>query len=83
MSPASAQAIHYSSKSEEWYTPAPIIEAVIEALGGIDIDPCSNSHGAPNVPAAAFYIGENIKEFDLAFNEHGKIWVLADRRDQA
>lgn len=39
----------------EFYTPPHIINAVIEVLGEIDLDPCSNSHTSPNVPAKYLY----------------------------
>lgn len=51
--PAAKMAIHYSSKTPEWYTPANIIERTIRLMGAIDLDPCSNSHDDPNIPAAA------------------------------
>jgi hypothetical protein len=44
-------AVHYSSESVEHYTPATIIEAVVACFGVIDLDPCGNSEGPPNVPA--------------------------------
>jgi phage N-6-adenine-methyltransferase len=46
--------VHFSSETPEHYTPQIIIEAVIECLGEIDLDPCSNK-GKPNVPAAQHY----------------------------
>ena len=52
---SNGMAVHYSSESAEWYTPAAIVERVILALTGIDLDPCSNSQEAPNVPAAMHY----------------------------
>ena len=39
----------------EFYTPKHIIEAVIDVLGGVDLDPCSNSRATPNVPARYVY----------------------------
>jgi len=51
--------IHFSSESAEWYTPPSIIERVVEALGDIDLDPCSNSHTAPHVPAKQHYVKED------------------------
>lgn len=44
-----------TSNSCEWYTPPEIIERAIEILGQIDLDPCSNSHETPNVPADRHY----------------------------
>jgi DNA polymerase-1 len=44
-----------SSASEEWYTPPEILQAVQACLGPIELDPCSNSPTAPNVPAARHY----------------------------
>lgn len=52
---APAMAVHFSSETPEHYTPAAIIDAAIACMGGIDLDPCSNSHQAPNVPAATHY----------------------------
>lgn len=64
--------IHFSSDSEEWYTPADIVERVIQVLTGIDLDPCSNSQEAPNVPAAMHYTKE---EDGLAQEWHGKVFL--------
>lgn len=50
-----AHAVHYSSATGEWYTPKPIIDRVVRFFGTIDLDPCSNSHDVPNVPAARHY----------------------------
>lgn len=47
-------AVHHSSETGEWYTPAHIIAAVVATLGGIDLDPCSNP-GVPAVPAARHF----------------------------
>ncbi len=35
----------------EFYTPKHIINAALEVMGEIDLDPCSNSHIEPNVPS--------------------------------
>lgn len=43
--------VHFSSDTPEHYTPREIIDAVIECMGAIDLDPCSNSYENPNVPA--------------------------------
>lgn len=53
-------AVHYSSETPEWYTPSEIIQAVLQVLGQIDLDPCSNSKEMPNVPAVShFTLAEN------------------------
>jgi DNA N-6-adenine-methyltransferase (Dam) len=49
-----------SSDSMEWYTPKKILDPVIELLGSIDLDPCSNSKSAPNVPAARHYTADDM-----------------------
>lgn len=41
----------FTSATPEWYTPRHIIDRVVEVFGEIDLDPCSNSCEAPNVPA--------------------------------
>lgn len=51
--------VHNSSESQEWYTPKEVVDSVIAALGEIDIDPCSNSHENPNVPAKVYYTKED------------------------
>lgn len=49
---------HFSSESDEWYTPEHIVAAVTEALGRIDVDPCSNQ-GEPNVLAKVHFTEAN------------------------
>lgn len=50
-------AVHFSSETPEWYTPAHIIERVQYLFGHIDLDPCSNSEdpALANVPARVHY----------------------------
>jgi hypothetical protein len=45
----------FTSRSCEWFTPPNIVERAVALLGAIDLDPCSNSQGHPNVPAARHY----------------------------
>jgi phage N-6-adenine-methyltransferase len=52
-------AVHHSSETPEHYTPQNIIDAVIECMGEIDLDPCSNSKDNPNVPAVNHYTKED------------------------
>jgi hypothetical protein len=44
-----------SSDSPEWYTPREIVNAVLKLMGSIELDPCSNSHETPKVPASTRY----------------------------
>lgn len=39
--------VHFSSGTPEWYTPADIIERVVQVLGAIDLDPCSDGKNVP------------------------------------
>ncbi len=48
-----------SSQSNEWYTTQDIIDTVIDVMGGIDLDPCSNSHTNPSVPASHHFTKED------------------------
>ena len=41
--------VHFLSETPEWYTPRHIIEAVLEVMGEIDLDPCADPDRA--VPA--------------------------------
>ena len=49
----------FTSSTGDWYTPPEIVEAVRELFGIIDLDPCSNSHEAPNVPALVHFTRED------------------------
>lgn len=44
----------FSSKTACWNTPQGIIEAVLDVMGYIDLDPCSNE-GNPNIPAGRHF----------------------------
>lgn len=54
---ARGQAVHFSSASEEWTTPPGVIEAVVELLGEIDLDPASDA--ARSIPAKHHFTVEN------------------------
>lgn len=45
----------YTSDSDEWFTPPAVVERVVRALSGIDLDPCSNPDAVKVVPAATHY----------------------------
>lgn len=57
--PAPKMAVHFSSETPEHYTPRAVIDAVIECMGGIDLDPCSNSHELPNIPAGEHFTADD------------------------
>lgn len=64
--------VHFTSKTPEHYTPADILERVVATLGRIDLAPCSNSHTAPNVPAARHF---TVADDGLAQPWHGRIFM--------
>lgn len=68
----SKMAVHFSSESPEHYTPAGIIEAAVACMGAIDLDPCSNSHETPNVPATNHY---TVADDGLAKPWHGRVYM--------
>lgn len=45
--------VHKSSEEDEWLTPPEIVDGVLEVLGEVDLDPCSNTFGEPAVPAVS------------------------------
>ena len=49
--------IHFSSDSDNWVTPEVIINAVIQTMGAIELDPCSPSDSGP-VPAKTHFTKE-------------------------
>ena len=64
--------VHYSSETPEHYTPKHIIDAAIECMGAIDLDPCSNSIVTPNVPASMHYIK---KDDGLSLPWRGRVYM--------
>jgi hypothetical protein len=65
-------AVHFSSDSPEHYTPQVIIDATVDCLGAIDLDPCSNSHDHPTIPAQRhFTIGDD----GLAQEWYGRVYM--------
>ncbi len=46
----------FSSETDDHLTPREVLQAVIDVMGGIDLDPCAEKHGAgANVPAKEHY----------------------------
>lgn len=59
--PVTAQRVEttvFSSRSEEYYTPAEYIEAARDVMGGIDLDPASCDMAQQTVKAGAFFTKE-------------------------
>ncbi len=68
----SDHSVHFTSKTPEHYTPLDIIERAVACLRGIDLDPCSNNHAAPHIPATQHFTAE---DDGLAQAWHGKIYM--------
>lgn len=62
----------FTSATPEWYTPGHIIERVEAVFGHIDLDPCSNSREAPNVPALNHW---TVDDNGIAQPWHGKVYM--------
>ena len=58
--------------SPEWYTPAYIIEAAREVMGGIDCDPASCAIAQETVKATVYYTKE---DDGLSKPWHGRVWL--------
>jgi phage N-6-adenine-methyltransferase len=63
--------VHHSSASAQWNTPPEVIGRVLETLGDIDLDPCSNP-GEPNVPARRHFTEA---DDGLAHPWHGRVYM--------
>jgi phage N-6-adenine-methyltransferase len=61
-----------NSGEEEWYTPPRLLEAAREVLGGIDLDPASDTLAQAHVKAARFFTRD---EDGLAQSWHGRVWL--------
>jgi phage N-6-adenine-methyltransferase len=61
-----------SSESNEWYTPAPYIEAARRTLGGFDLDPASCEQANATIQAARYFT-----EADDGLKQEwkGRIWL--------
>jgi hypothetical protein len=70
--------VHHSSQTPEHYTPKALLDLVIELVGAIDLDPCSN-RGKPNVPAKRHFTE---KENGLERPWAGRVFVNPPYGDQ-
>jgi phage N-6-adenine-methyltransferase len=64
--------VHYSSEQDEWLSPRSIIVRVQEVFGEIDLDPCSNPVGEPNVPAKTYFTAA---DNGLQRSWHGRVFI--------
>lgn len=63
-------AVHFSSERAEWLTPPELIKAVIDVLGGIDLDPCSDNRRS--VPARKHFTAT---DDGLSRDWHGRVYM--------
>jgi ParB family chromosome partitioning protein len=61
-----------NSGQNEWYTPAPIIEAARAAMGGIDLDPATSEIAQATVLATDYFTAE---DDGLAREWYGGVWL--------
>ena len=63
----------FSSNTDDWHTPPEIVEAVQDLFDStIDLDPCSNSREAPNVPALRHF---TVEDDGLSREWSGKVYM--------
>ena len=60
------------NRTDKWNTPKDFVADVVIFFGTIDLDPCSNSEGEPNVPALNYYTE---KTNGLAHDWYGKVFM--------
>lgn len=64
--------VAYNSGNNEWYTPAPFIEAAKAVMGEIDLDPASSEIANQVVGAKQIY---TVEDDGLSQDWAGKIWL--------
>lgn len=70
--PRSRPHVAANSGENEWYTPPHIIEAAVEVMGAIDLDPASSSQANASIGATDFY---TINNSGLTHQWHGRVWL--------
>ena len=61
-----------NSGDNEWYTPTVYIDAAIQVMGGIDLDPATSRTANDNVGAATFY---TVEDNGLEKPWQGRLWM--------
>lgn len=59
-------------KGDQWSTPVSLIEAAIEVMGGIDVDPATNEFARTRIPAGISY---TIEDDGLKKEWMGRVWL--------
>jgi ParB family chromosome partitioning protein len=67
-----AQLVNQDSGEVEWYTPANIIEAARQTMGGIDLDPASCHLANQTVKAATYF---TVVDDGLSQRWVGRVWM--------
>lgn len=62
----------FMSDATGWLTPRRILDLALATLGAIDLDPCSNNHENPRVPAATHYTAA---DDGLTRPWHGRVFL--------
>ena len=70
----SAKFACYSSQTDEWYTPANVVEAARQAMGSIDLDPASCPAANRTVKADSYY-SERVDGLDRSHPWSGNVWM--------
>lgn len=61
-----------SGPTNEWPTPPALVAEIVQFMGGIDTDPCSNSKQSPNVPATVVF---TVEDDGLAHQWFGRVFL--------
>lgn len=64
--------VQHNSGNQEWYTPEWILNAARDTMGGVDLDPASNSIANARVKAARYY---SVDDNGLLWAWEGRIWL--------
>jgi hypothetical protein len=62
----------FFSRSIDWNTPPHIVQLVLNTMGKVDLEPCSNTRINPNIPGSRLY---TITESGLEKTWTGRVYV--------